>query len=59
MKVGRKGDDRAEYLRRLVIARCPELSEADLTALAAQPAQLLPVEIADAIADLIDGWKPS
>jgi hypothetical protein len=55
--------DRAAYVRALVAHRCPELDQKDLAALTpadnaptgaiAQPAEMLPVEIGDAIIDAI------
>jgi hypothetical protein len=47
--------DRAAYVRRLILARCPELSEADLAALgdAAPDPDALPPTIGEQILDVI------
>ena len=43
-------DDRADYLRRLIAARIPELIDGDLAAIAEPD---LPVEIADMVCDVL------
>jgi hypothetical protein len=47
---------RAAYVRALILARCPELSERDLALLADAPSDLdagIPVNIADQIMDVL------
>jgi hypothetical protein len=50
--------DRAAYVRSLILARCPELTDADLALIgivhpAAPSAEMLPVEIGEQIMDAI------
>jgi hypothetical protein len=44
---------RADYARRLILARRPEITDADLAALADPPAELLMAEIGEEIADVL------
>jgi hypothetical protein len=48
-----RNDDRADYLHRLIAARCPELTDADLAALA----EPLPAKIIEEIAEVIEALE--
>ncbi len=50
-------DDRAEYIERLLSARIPELSEADIAALVRPDSDAIPVEIGDKIAAVIEALE--
>jgi hypothetical protein len=45
--------DRAEYLRRVIMARAPEIGPADLVLMTAEPDDALPSGIAEAVTDAL------
>src|SRR5208282_5139483 len=49
-------DDRSDYARRVVAARCPELSDADLASLVGAPPDpdAIPAAVGEQIMDLLD-----
>jgi hypothetical protein len=47
------GDDRADFARRLIAARCPELGPSDLAMLAEADPDMLPVAIGAQILDVL------
>jgi hypothetical protein len=49
--------DRLAYLRAVVSHRCPELTDADLALMAAEPDGALPLEVAEQILTVIDALQ--
>lgn len=50
-------DDRTAYVRNLIAARAPELSDDDIAALVAEPPDTLPVEIANQVLEVIEAMQ--
>jgi hypothetical protein len=48
---------RAAYARRLILARCPELTDADLAALAQPEADTLAVEVGEQILEVLEALE--